>query len=126
MIRVVALVAMLVVVLTGCATIFSGGPDPVELGSKPEGATIIVNGQNMGMTPVTLKLEPSKTYIITFKKEGFEDASVTLNSHVQPGWVVLDILAGILGVAIDAATGDWKAFDQGQYFIELKATRSGG
>jgi hypothetical protein len=126
MIRVVTLVAILVGVLGGCATIFSGGPDPVELGSKPEGATVIVNGQNMGMTPVTLKLEPSKTYIITFKKEGFEDASVTLNSHVQPGWVVLDILAGILGVAIDAATGDWKAFDQGQHFIELKATSSGG
>jgi len=79
----------------------------------------MVNGQNMGATPVTLKLEPSKTYVVTFRKDGFEDASMTLNSHVQAGWVVLDIFVGILGVAIDAATGDWKAFDPGQHYVEL-------
>lgn len=108
-------------VATGCGTIFSGGPDPVAFGSDPEGASVLVNGQEMGKTPVTLKLKPSKTYIVTFKREGYEDATVTLNSHVQAGWVVLDILAGVIGVAIDAATGGWKAFDEGQHYVTLKA-----
>lgn len=105
--------------LLACATIFSPGPDPVDFGSQPEGAQVIVNGQNMGSTPVTLRLRPEKQYTITFRKEGFQDATVTLSSHVQAGWVVLDIFAGLLGVAIDAATGKWKAFDEGQYFVEL-------
>lgn len=123
MFRGFAFLLILALILPGCGTIFSGGPDPVDFGSKPEGATVLVNGQSMGTTPVTLKLEPNKTYIITYRKEGFEDATVTLNSHVRAGYVVLDILVGVIGVAIDAATGDWKAFDQDQYYVELKANQ---
>jgi hypothetical protein len=121
MFRSFTVLVILVLALAGCGTIFSGGPDPLNFGSKPDGATVLVNGQSMGITPVTLKLEPNKTYMITYHKEGFEDANVTLNSHVQAGYVVLDVVVGLLGVAVDAATGDWKAFDQGQYFVELKA-----
>jgi hypothetical protein len=107
--------------LTGCATIFSPGPDPVEFGSDPQGAEIIVNGQRMGYTPVTLQLRPEKTYMVTFRKDGYEPTTVTLTTHVQAGWVVLDIFAGVLGVAIDAATGKWKAFDSRQQFVVLEA-----
>ncbi len=113
--------AFAAVTLMGCATIFSPGPDPVDFGSAPEGATVIVNGQSMGTTPVTLKLRPEKEYTITFRMQGYEDATVTLQSHVQAGWVVLDVFAGVVGVAIDAATGKWKAFDEGQYYVELEA-----
>jgi hypothetical protein len=121
MTRMFCVFTILMLMICGCGAIFSGGPDPVNFGSKPEGAAVIVNGQGMGTTPVTLKLEPNKTYMITYQKEGFQDATVTLNSHVQAGYVVLDILVGVIGVAVDAATGDWKAFDQGQYYVELKA-----
>ena len=121
MTRIFCVSFVLMVMLCGCASIFSGGPKDVNIGSKPDGATVIVNGQSMGTTPVTLKLQPSKTYVITYRKEGFEDATATLNSHVRVGYVVLDVLVGVIGVAVDAATGDWKAFDQGQYFVELKA-----
>lgn len=119
MIRILVVLSAMALCLAGCATIFSGGPDPVQFGSSPEGAEVIVNGKKMGVTPVTLKLEPSKTYVVTFRKEGFEDASATLNTHVSAGWVVLDIFAGVIGVAIDAATGDWKSFDEGQQYVEL-------
>ncbi|UCC82233.1 MAG: PEGA domain-containing protein [Gemmatimonadota bacterium] len=107
--------------LTGCATIFSPGPDPVEFGSDPEGAEVIVNGQSMGYTPVTLQLRPEKTYTVTFRKNGYEPSTVTLTTHVQAGWVVLDIFAGVVGVAIDAATGKWQAFDSRQQFVVLEA-----
>lgn len=119
-----AIAVLVATALIGCATIFSPGPDPVDFGSRPEAARVIVNGQDMGMTPVTLRLRPEKPYTVTFRKEGYEDSTVTLTSHVQAGWVVLDIFAGILGVAIDAATGKWKAFDEGQYFVELRAEGS--
>ena len=107
--------------LTGCATIFSPGPDPVEFGSEPQGAEIIVNGQSMGYTPVTLHLRPEKTYTVTFRKDGYEPSTVTLTTHVQAGWVVLDIFAGVLGVAVDAATGKWRTFDSRQQYVVLEA-----
>jgi hypothetical protein len=107
--------------LMGCATIFSPGPDPVNFGSHPQGAEVIVNGQIMGYTPVTLELRPEKTYTVTFRMEGYEPSTVTLTTHVQPGWVVLDIFAGVVGVAIDAGTGKWRTFDSRQQFVVLEA-----
>ena len=109
--------------LGGCATIFSAGPDPVSFRSDPAGADVIVNGEKLGETPITLQLEPSKTYTVTFHRDGYADVTTTLTTHVQAGWVVLDLLTGLIGVAIDAATGEWKAFDSGQHYVELRPVR---
>jgi hypothetical protein len=117
------LVTSLVVVLVGsagCASIFSSGPDPVSFGSDPEGAEVLVNGERRGATPVTLQLHPDKQYIVTLRRQGYEDATFSLSTHVQGGWVVLDILAGIIGVAVDAGTGEWKAFDSGEHYVTLE------
>ena len=35
-----------------------------------------------------------------------------LTNRIGAGWVVLDILGGVVPVIIDAATGAWYAFDQ--------------
>lgn len=118
-----AVVPLVLLPLAGflsCATIFSAGPDPMDFNSDPEAAEVIVNGQRLGTTPVTLRLNPKKTYTVTFRKPGYKDVTANLGTHVQAGWVVLDIFAGVIGVAIDAATGNWKAFDEGQMFVELK------
>jgi hypothetical protein len=120
-ISVCAVLLLAAAALMGCATMFSPGPDPVEFGSDPQGAEIFVNGQSMGYTPVTLHLRPEKTYTVTFKKDGYEPATVTLTTHVQAGFVVLDIFAGVLGVAVDAATGKWRAFDSRQQYVVLEA-----
>lgn len=112
--------ALAVSALTGCATIFSPGPDEVDLRSEPQGAEVIINGASFGYTPVKLHLRPEKDYVITFRKDGYEDATVTLTSHVQAGWVVLDIFAGVIGVAIDSATGKWRAFDDAQQHVVLR------
>ena len=106
--------------VTSCATIFSPGPDPVSFSSDPDGATVLVNGVSMGETPVTLELETNKEMQVTFRREGYKDITVALTTHVQPGWVVLDILAGLVGVAVDAATGEWKAFDSGEQYVVLE------
>jgi glycerol-3-phosphate acyltransferase PlsY len=35
-----------------------------------------------------------------------------VNTKVGAGWVVLDVLGGLIPVIVDAATGDWKKLDQ--------------
>lgn len=115
----VPLLAAAVVGGSACAAIFSSGPDPVAFDSDPSGAELLVNGERMGTTPVTLQLHPDKQHTVTFRRPGYEDAVVSLTTHVQAGWVVLDILAGVIGVAIDAGTGEWKAFDSGRQFVTL-------
>ncbi len=64
----------------GCATIFSGTKDNITFHSKPEGATVYVNGAPQGTTPTTIPVaRPGMgTNLVTIKKEGFRDISFVL------------------------------------------------
>lgn len=111
----VTLTSILLVIsfaLSGCATILKGSSDKVDFSSEPTGAKIYVNGSLMGTTPTTLKLESKKTYTIEFKQPGFETKTITLTNSVGAGYLVLDILFGLVPVIVDAGTGAWFTLDQ--------------
>ncbi len=97
---------------TSCATLFHGSTDGVNFSSDPSGAKVFVNGDLLGTTPFALNLKSNKTYTLEFKKDGYETKSVLLNNSVGGGWIVLDVLGGLLPVIVDAATGDWYSLDQ--------------
>jgi len=97
---------------SNCATLFKGTSEELNLNSDPQRAKVYLNGIKMGETPVTLKLECKKTYTIEFKKEGFETQTYNITNHVGAGWIILDVLAGLIGVIVDAATGAWYSLDQ--------------
>jgi len=101
-----------VLLAVGCATIFKGASENVDFSSDPSGADVYVNGSLRGKTPINLKLESKKTYTIEFKKDGYEPRTYTLTNHVGAGWIILDILAGLIPVIIDASTGAWYELDQ--------------
>jgi hypothetical protein len=102
----------LLFVLSSCATLFKGTSEEVRFGSEPQKAEVWINGTKMGETPLTLKLESKKTYDIEFKKEGFKPVIRRIINHVGAGWIVLDVLAGLVPVIVDAATGAWYSLDQ--------------
>ncbi|MDH5715681.1 MAG: PEGA domain-containing protein [Candidatus Aminicenantes bacterium] len=106
------LFAVMVWLLSGCATVFKGTSNNVNFSSDPSAAKVYVNGFLMGTTPVKLKLESKKVYQIEFKKEGFETKTFTITNHVGVGWVILDIVLGLVPVIVDAATGAWYELDQ--------------
>lgn len=108
------LVFLLVVsfIFTSCATIFRGSTDDVNFSSDPTGAKVYVNGNLLGTTPFQIELKSKNSYTIEFKKDGYETKTVVLNNSVGGGWIVLDILGGVLPVIIDAATGNWYSLDQ--------------
>ena len=66
----------------------------------------------MGTTPFTLDLKANQEYMVEFKKDGFKTVGQKINTKVGAGWVILDVLGGIVPVIIDAATGSWKKLDQ--------------
>ena len=93
--------------ISGCATVFKGTNEEVQFHSDPQRAEVYVNGVKMGETPLTLKLESKKTYTIEFRAEGYESKTYNITNSVGAGWVILDILMGLIPVIIDAATGAW-------------------
>ena len=49
------------------ATLFKGTSEEVNFNSNPQKAEVWVNGILIGETPLALKLESKKTYVIDFK-----------------------------------------------------------
>ena len=97
---------------TSCATMFGKKTHPLALSSQPDGAEVYVNGLKMGVTPIQLNLKADKSYNIEFRKEGFENVVQIVNTEIGAGWLVLDVLGGVIPVVIDAATGNWNKLDQ--------------
>jgi len=110
----------LLLIYSGCATIFSGGKEDISLSSEPSGAKVLINGQNEGVTPITLAFKKGKEYTIEFVKEGYNSKTLRLTYSIGAGWLILDILSGLLGVIIDAATGNWNGFDLNSYRAVLE------
>lgn len=93
--------------LSGCATILAGKQANVSFSAAPEGAQVYVNGSLMGKTPVQIKLDNNKDYTIEFREEGYQSKTVFLNKGIGAGWIILDVVFGLIPVIVDAATGDW-------------------
>lgn len=117
----VALLTLVFVLFSsGCATLFGPKKQNVYTSSNPAGADVYVNGVRMGVTPYTLNLKPDQQYTIEFKKEGYKTIGRTINTKVGAGWVILDVLGGLIPVVVDAATGSWKKLDQDAVDAQLE------
>jgi hypothetical protein len=102
----------LVVSLCSCATILKGQNETVNIASNPDGAEVFVDGQYMGKAPVQLVLASKNTHSVEFRKPGHESKTVFLNNNVNGGYIVLDILFGLVPIIVDAGTGSWHVLDQ--------------
>jgi hypothetical protein len=98
--------------ISSCALIFKGTKEELEFESDPQRAEVYIDGVKMGETPFAMKLVTKKTYTVEFRKEGYKSKAFQINNKVGAGWIILDILGGLIPVIIDAATGAWYSFDQ--------------
>jgi hypothetical protein len=98
--------------LSSCATLLKNKSDDVSFSSDPAGSEVYANGKLLGTTPVKLRLKTDSTYTIEFKKEGHDTKTFLLGNHISGGWIVLDIVCGVIPLAVDAITGDWYSLDQ--------------
>ncbi len=80
--RIVYLLLTIVVIVsvTGCATLFKQKSRTVNFDSAPQGAVVYINGNRMGKTPMPLNLSNKQAVTVTFKKEGYEDKTYIINT----------------------------------------------
>ncbi len=106
--------AVLVGVLSlsvGCATILASKTQSLPITSNVDATEVYIDGVKRGTTPLTLELDPRRSYTIVFKKEGLEDKVFEVRNQVGAGWVILDILLGLIPVIVDASTGAWSSLE---------------
>jgi len=98
---------ILALLLTGCGALFNGGPQMVQFTSRPDGAEVWVDGTPRGRTPISLGLSKNQNHTVVFRLAGHGDFGAEITRQISAGYVVLDVLGGVVPVLIDAATGSW-------------------
>lgn len=91
--------------LNACATIMQGSKQNVGFASTPSGATIFVDGQNMGVTPASLSLARKQEHTVRIDLAGYQPYEMVLNRGVS-GWVWGNLVfGGLIGLVVDVTTG---------------------
>jgi len=99
------LVAALLGLAGGCASIVKGTTQTVPIASNPEGADILVDGQLVGQTPASVEIKRKRDHIVTLRKTDYRTVSIPVVKKIG-GAVWGNILAGgLIGWGIDASTG---------------------
>ena len=107
----VAMVTVAALLCASCATVFNNKTPEVAITSNPLEADVYVDGSYVGSTPVSVNLSIRREHVVVFRKEGFRDRTYTITRSAGFGWVVLDIVGGLVPLIVDAATGDWFMLD---------------
>ena len=88
-----------------CGTIINGSKQNVSFSSTPSGATVFVDNQQMGVTPVSLALSRKDSHDVRLELAGFQPYEIKLTRGIS-GWVFGNLIfGGIPGLAIDAISG---------------------
>lgn len=101
--------------LSACATVTKGTGDDVTFTSTPEGAIATADdiqdkeATQACVTPCEMELNRKWTYDVTFEKEGYKTQTLRLEPKLSgdgtAGMAGNVLLGGIVGAAVDGATG---------------------
>jgi len=99
---------VLVILVSGCATLFKNKMTEVSFTSEPSNARVYIDGLPVGRTPVKTTVSSVNPMRVSFKKDGYEERGRIVGTRVSKKWAVGSLLPiGWLGVIIDACTGNW-------------------
>lgn len=104
----VTLLLICLIFLTSCATLFTGTKQGVMIKTEPPGATVEVDGVEMGKTPVSVRLKKgNEGQTVSLKLEGYQTKTFVPFTTFNP--VAILNLLSLLGWGIDLASGAlWK------------------
>ena len=113
--------ALLVALL--CGPLTAGCVTHTRFQTRPEGATLYLNGEEMGTTPirVTSRRGLPKRYRVQLAKEGYEPVEVYLDNEMSVWWAIC------LGPAVAPLFWAWRLADGYEYrlkAVEKNAAKS--
>jgi hypothetical protein len=115
----IILLAATMVLMSSCATLFTGTKQTVQINSEPQGAKVQVDGLDRGETPAAIKLKKGNDgQIVTLKKDGYKTRTFQPQTDFN-GVAVLNLF-NLLFWGIDAATGSLWKYSPKFYEIELE------
>ncbi len=121
---ILVLSSLALLVATGCATIVHGTNQQVSISSTPSGASVRVNGQYYGVTPLVLNLRRKEIHIVQMTKEGYQDYEITLERAIS-AWTVGNAAFGdgLIFAALDGMDGAFYRLHPDELVATLSPSR---
>ncbi len=107
--------------LSSCASIIQGTEQTVTITSTPEGANVIIDGTERGLTPLSVKLKKNKYDTIMIKKKGYRAKSMPLEKSYD-GIALLNVFWD--SSTTDMITGAAYQYEPSTYHITLSKSES--
>lgn len=98
---------------------FSPDRETLSINSKPNEAAVYLNGNKRGKTPLSLLLNPTKTYTVKYKKSGYEPETRVIRNEIGVKWLVLDIVGGGIPILVDAVSENWMTLKKQRVNVNL-------
>lgn len=87
-----------------CATLMEQRTQRIPVTSSPVGATISINGQQQGVTPLEIRLaKKKKDQVIRIESAGYNPYEIRVKRGISPWVVLMDVVSGAasgLGAAL--------------------------
>ncbi|MDH5694752.1 MAG: PEGA domain-containing protein [Gammaproteobacteria bacterium] len=112
---------VLVSAVAGCATLASGTTQNVVFNSTPTGASVLVDGVELGKTPLTIELKKKDGQHLEIRKEGFKSYSTLMLTQTDPMFWGNILIGGLPGSTTDAASGAAYQYAPESYVITLES-----
>jgi hypothetical protein len=119
-------VSGLLVLASGCASMYSPGTDDITISTIPEGAKVYDGVNVLGTTPFkhTFKRETLVRKTLTLRKEGYESQDLVLGTTLDKmafwNFAFFPTTCGVTSWGIDAANGNMVKYTPDSYLIDLK------
>ncbi len=121
-------ISLILCICTSCGTVVNNTKQGMSINTTPNGATVKVNGFNVGTTPCNIKIDrQSSNAIITLDKKGYKQNTLVNESKVS-GWFWGNFLWSYLfplSSTTDAVTGGMYEYDQNSFFVALDPLNTG-
>ena len=93
----------------GCASITRGTTEQVQINSEPAGADIRTSMGQTCVSPCTLQFNRKDEFTVTASKSGYHTAQMPVGTRVAAGGAAgfagNVLVGGVVGMAVDAASG---------------------
>lgn len=109
--------------LTGCATIMHGTNQSVGIASNPTNASVWVDRNFAGQTPIIVDMSRKDNHIVTIALEGYQPYEAVFSRQMS-GWVFGNVIfGGLIGLAVDAISGGLYMLTPDQVQAEMRSNQ---
>jgi hypothetical protein len=110
--------------LSSCASFIHGRSQVIKISSDPKGATVFVNEDNKGKTPLEIEMKRKRSHIVRLEMEGYQDEKISVKKRLSLAYLGnLGFLYGApIGLTIDLINGAMYGFKNDSIEVVLKGS----